>query len=54
MDSFKKNYYMVLVCLLILLCDCQRIEFENGTLSSAQTNSKNLFDEMMMNGTAFD
>ena len=24
MDSFKKNYYMVLVCLLILLCDCQR------------------------------
>jgi hypothetical protein len=28
MDSFKKNYYMVLVCLLILLCDCQRIDFE--------------------------
>ena len=24
MDSYKKNYYMVLVCLLILLCDCQR------------------------------
>ena len=24
MDSFKKNYYMVLVYLLILLCDCQR------------------------------
>jgi hypothetical protein len=39
MDSFKKiYYYMVLVCLLILLCDYQRI----------------LFDEMMMNETAFD
>ena len=34
---------MVLVYLLILLCDCQRIMILDVTLKS-----KNLFDEMMM------
>ena len=28
MDSYLKNYYMVLVCLLILLCDCQRTKMK--------------------------
>jgi len=37
MDSFKKNYYMVLVYLLILLCDYQRT----------------FIDEMMMKVSAF-
>ncbi len=42
---------MVLVCLLILLCDCQRIKILRvKTLASYHTKNSKIIDEMMMNG----